>query len=143
MQSFDFTGGLGEASAWLCLRQDIYISLVHQTPVRTDLDTFSQSDVFHRTDDLAYASRMVFLLAKALNCAFGEGSSREPRLREISGEIDRWFELKPATFEPIRCIPRDTRKGTRIPEIWMLLPCHGKYICTCYILCVQRQSDIE
>ncbi|KAM6515685.1 hypothetical protein FALCPG4_013901 [Fusarium falciforme] len=126
MSVFDFNGGLGEAAAWLCLRQDIYISLTKQRPLRSDLDTYLQSDVFKRMDDAAYANKMVFLLAKALACAF---SSDKPcsadSLEEIRREVDSWFDLKSPAFNPIHEAKRSREEGRLLPEIWVLSPFHA------------------
>lgn len=128
MSVFDFNGGLGEAAAWLCLRQDIYISLTKQRPLRSDLDTYLQSDVFRRMDDAAYANKMVFLLAKALACAF---SSDKPcsadSLEEIRREVDGWFDSKSPAFNPIHEAKRSREEGRLLPEIWVLSPFHGLY----------------
>lgn len=134
MSVFDFNGGLGEAAAWLCLREDIYISLVRQRPLKMDLETFRQSDIFRRHDDAAYAGRMVFLLGKALGCAF---SSQEPcsvqSLETIGREVDGWFEGKPASFHPIHEQPRNRAEGRLVPEIWVLSPFHGTW-CSSLVL---------
>ncbi|KAF5866662.1 hypothetical protein ETB97_010757 [Aspergillus alliaceus] len=91
VSSFESTGGLGEAAAWLCLREDIYISLTSQQPLRTDLHRFSNSDVFCRKDDFAWASRMVFLLAKVLKYAFDYNRTVNTALLEgIGEEIEDW-----------------------------------------------------
>ncbi|XHG08615.1 hypothetical protein AWENTII_011709 [Aspergillus wentii] len=126
VSSFGSSGGLGEAAAWLCLRQDIYISLTSQKPLRTDLQSFDSSDVFQRNDDFAWASRMVFLLAKVLKCAFSHESSTAQRnvLRGIEGEVENWNITKPRTFNPIRFVPRSQERQMRFPSIWMLLSVH-------------------
>ncbi|CAM1501250.1 Fc.00g104120.m01.CDS01 [Cosmosporella sp. VM-42] len=126
MSIFDFNGGLGEAAAWLCLREDIYVSLVKQCPLRTNLDTFLQSEVFQRTDDAAYACRMVFLLAKVLSCAFSGCTPCPPeQLEGIRAEVDAWFESKPPSFNPIRDYPRNREEGRLLPEIWVLSAFHA------------------
>ncbi|KEY77223.1 hypothetical protein BA78_8690 [Aspergillus fumigatus] len=93
MSSFGSSGGLGEAAAWLCLREDMYISLTSQSPLRTNLQSFERSDVFTRTDDFAWSNRMVFLLARILSCAFNE-ESRTRRscasLKALEKEVDDW-----------------------------------------------------
>ena len=122
VSAFGSSGGLGEAAAWLCLRQDIYVSLTTQQPLRTDLQNFLDSDVFDRDDDFAWSSRMVFLLAKALQGAFSDHSMS----RSIGEEVQEWFAMKPHTFEPIRVVPRGAELNRRFPAIWMLLPVHGK-----------------
>ncbi|KAL4896200.1 hypothetical protein BDV59DRAFT_129828 [Aspergillus ambiguus] len=119
------SGGLGEAAAWLCLREDIQISLTSQKPLRTDLQSFSASDVFNRTDDYAWANRMVFLLAKVLKFAFKYDERMQTVvLRNVDEEIEHWNIMKPNGFNPIRFVPRGKELRQRFPEIWMLLPVH-------------------
>lgn len=126
MSVFDFNGGLGEAAAWLCLREDIYISLTKQRPLKTDLETFLQSNVFRKGDDAAYANRMVFLLAKALGCAFSANEQCSTQsLESIRAEVDAWFDSKPAAFNPIHEERRSRPDGRLLPEIWVLSPFHG------------------
>ncbi|CAI7623483.1 unnamed protein product [Penicillium pancosmium] len=119
---FGSSGGLGEAAAWLCLRQDIYVALTTQQPLRTDLQNFLESDVFDRDDDFAWSSRMVFLLAKALQGVFAKSSNS----KSIDEEVQEWYANKPHTFEPIRVVPRGSEIENRFPAIWMLLPVHGE-----------------
>lgn len=126
MSVFDFNGGLGEAAAWLCLREDIYISLTKQRPLKTDLETFLQSNVFRKGDDAAYANRMVFLLAKALGCAFSANEQCSTQsLESIRAEVDAWFDSKPAAFNPIHEERRSRPDGRLLPEIWVLSPFHA------------------
>lgn len=135
MSSFGSSGGLGEAAAWLCLREDMYISLTSQSPLRTHLDSFERSDVFTRTDDFAWSSRMVFLLARILSCAFNE-ENRTRRshasLKSLEKEVDDWNASKPRTFQPVHFVPRGKTSGRRFPSIWTLLPVHGMYS-ACYL----------
>jgi hypothetical protein len=124
VQSFGSSGGLGEAAAWLCLRQDIYVSLTTQRPLRTNLQNFHGSDIFSRNDDFAWSSRMVFLLAKVLQSAFSDVSLDA----SVDEEVEEWYTSKPYTFEPVRMVTRGTEIDQRFPTIWMLLPAHGKMI---------------
>jgi hypothetical protein len=120
VQSFGSSGGLGEAAAWLCLRQDIYVSLTTQRPLRTNLQNFHGSDIFSRNDDFAWSSRMVFLLAKVLQSAFSDVSLDA----SVDEEVEEWYTSKPYTFEPVRMVTRGTEIDQRFPTIWMLLPAH-------------------
>lgn len=122
VSTFGSFGGLGEAAAWLCLREDIYVSLTTQQPLRTNLENFYDSDVFQRDDDFAWSSRMVFLLAKVLQIAFSDS----PTLDVITEEVEEWFRSKPHTFEPLRVVPRGSGLNQQFPTIWMLLPVHGR-----------------
>jgi len=133
-----FSGGLREATAWLCLRQDIYISLVTQQPLRTNLIKFLCSGVFaeNNEDDFAWANRMVFLLARLLACAFcgGEAPSNNNSRNnatadiwsELEEEIEQWQLKRPVSFDPIRFTPRSQEEEYRLPQIWMLSAVHGK-----------------
>jgi hypothetical protein len=121
VSTFGSSGGLGEAAAWLCLRQDIYISLTGQQPLRTDLQSFHHSDVFQRDDDFAWSSRMVFLLAKVVQSAFTDTTAHG-----IQQEIEDWYNSKPHTFDPVWSASRGPEVNQRFPTIWMLLPVHGE-----------------
>ncbi|KAF9887002.1 hypothetical protein FE257_010618 [Aspergillus nanangensis] len=126
VSSSGLSGGLSEAAAWLCLREDIHISLTSQKPLKTYLQGFSSSDVFTRNDDYAWANKMVFLLAKLLKYSFHYGGSTYmASLRSIEQEIENWNIAKPHTFDPIKFIPRGKEPYRRLPDIWMLLPVHG------------------
>lgn len=122
VSTFGSSGGLGEAAAWLCLRQDIYISLTSQRPLRTNLQSFYQSDVFQRNDDFAWSSRMVFLLANILQGAFTDST-----ITHGTDQIEEWYSTKPHTFDPVRSIPQGSGSDQRLPTIWMLLPVHGDW----------------
>ncbi|KAI2933774.1 transcriptional regulator family: Fungal Specific TF [Aspergillus niger] len=125
VSSFGSSGGLGEAAAWLCLREDIHVSLISQKPLRTNLESFHHSDIFLRDDDFAWAARMVFLLAKVLKCAFNQVSSPEyTALQSIAQEVEDWYARKPSSFQPLRELPRGKDASCRFPEVWMLLPVH-------------------
>ncbi|KAJ5501086.1 hypothetical protein N7527_012207 [Penicillium freii] len=119
VSTFGSSGGLGEAAAWLCLRQDIYISLTSQRPLRTNLQSFYQSDVFQRNDDFAWSSKMVFLLANILQCAFTEST-----ITHEADQVEEWYSTKPHTFDPVRSIPQGPGPDQRLPTMWMLLPVH-------------------
>jgi hypothetical protein len=122
VQSFGSSGGLGEAAAWLCLRQDIYVSLTTQRPLRTNLLNFHGSDIFNRKDDFAWSSRMVFLLAKVLQSSVSDVCPDTT----IGEEVEDWYTSKPDTFEPVRMVARGSEIDQRFPTIWMLLPVHGR-----------------
>ncbi|KAJ6086270.1 hypothetical protein N7486_010551 [Penicillium sp. IBT 16267x] len=120
VSTFGSSGGLGEAASWLCLRQEIYVSLTTQQPLLTNLENFYDSNIFQRDDDFAWSSKIVFLLAKVLQSAFSDSSM----VNTINEEVESWFTLKPLTFEPVRLVPRGSESDRRFPTIWMLLPVH-------------------
>ncbi|RFU30443.1 hypothetical protein B7463_g5911, partial [Scytalidium lignicola] len=125
ISTFGSSGGLGEAAAWLCLRQDIYVSLVSQQPLRMHLENFHNSKTFRNNDDVSWANKMVFLLAKILSYAFSiDQEYNTTHLHEVSYEVDEWSRLKPPTFNPIRFLPQNKQDKRAFPEIWLLSPFH-------------------
>ncbi|KAJ4296406.1 hypothetical protein N0V90_006451 [Kalmusia sp. IMI 367209] len=121
------SSGLGEAAAWLCLRQEMYISLVSQQPLQTHLEHFEHMRSLHRSDDLAWANQMILLSAKILKHAFLERDSDViARLQQLSGEVDRWRDTKPASFDPLRFVPPSFERRERFPVVWMVSPFHGE-----------------
>lgn len=128
ISTFGSSGGLGEAAAWLCLRQDIYVSLVSQQPLRTHLENYNNSKTFQKNDDVSRANRMVFLLAKVLSYAFlPDQSTSMSMLQQIDQEVEEWNVTKPSTFEPIRFVSRSLEQNRAFPEIWLLSPVHGTW----------------
>jgi hypothetical protein len=88
---------------------------------------YHNSQVFSKNDDASWANRMVFLLAEVLSFAFHpEPNDGLATLQQVSGEIEDWADRKPASFSPIMYKPRSRDEGRAFPEIWMLLPFHGK-----------------
>ncbi|OCL13497.1 hypothetical protein AOQ84DRAFT_283017 [Glonium stellatum] len=122
---FGSSGGLGEAAAWLCLREDIYVSLVSQQPLKTQLDGYCKSQTFQRDDDVSWANRMVFLLAKVLSYAFQHNIIVDAMSWEkMDEEVEKWQLEKPATFSPILFKPRSREDRRALPEVWMLSSFH-------------------
>ncbi|TDZ13631.1 hypothetical protein Cob_v013186 [Colletotrichum orbiculare MAFF 240422] len=121
---FSTMGGVAEAACWLCLREDIYISLTTQTPIKTGLDCFPNSRSICRNDDYSWASRSILNLAFLLKRAFCE--AREPLHMALSeAEIARWNDSKPSSYRPIYFQDRSREEGRCFPEVLTLLPHHA------------------
>lgn len=76
---------------------------------------------------MSLANQMVFLLAKVLSCAFHpELDADIAALQQMDREVDNWASSKSASFKPIMFNPRSREEGRAFPEIWMLLPFHGR-----------------
>jgi hypothetical protein len=97
---FASLGGIAEAACWLCLREDIYISLTTQTPIRTGLQCFLDSASIRRKDDQSWASLSILHLAFLLERAFSEGQDPSA-LAKSETELAQWNEMKPDTYQPI------------------------------------------
>jgi hypothetical protein len=121
---FTSQGGIAEAACWLCLREDIYISLTTQTPIRTGLQCFLDSASIRRKDDQSWASLSILHLAFLLDRAFSE--ARDPSaLAKSEAELAQWNEIKPTTYQPIHYQARSRQESRCFPEIWMLAPYHA------------------
>lgn len=112
---FAAAGGLGEAAAWLCLREDIYVSLTTQSRMNVELDSFRRCGWIRRADDQSWASKMILHLAFLLSRAFG--STPREDLETSEAEVAEWDRLKPASYAPIRSRPRSYEDGRYFPEI--------------------------
>lgn len=119
VSDFASCGGLGEAAAWLCLREDIYVSLTTQSSIRMALQNFEQSTWLRRDDESSWANRMVLLLAQLLSVVFDETAAQE-QLANLREQIAIWDRDKPSTYQPIRYVPRNAAQGQHFPEMWML-----------------------
>jgi hypothetical protein len=121
---FASRGGIAEAACWLCLREDIYISLTTQTPIKTNIDCFLDSASIERKDDQSWASLSIVNLALLLNRAFHE--PRSPRdLEKSEAELSEWDMSKPRSYQPIFSQARSRREGRCFPETWTLAPYHA------------------
>lgn len=127
--SFHGSGSLREATAWLYLRQDIYISLVTQQPPRTNLEEFSSSYDITEDNDFGWAKRIVLLVGDALSYAFGNESSiaTGERWNKIEHAVESWQANKPKSFEPIHLSSQLSDGMQRLPNIWMLSGIHGTF----------------
>ncbi|ETS77433.1 hypothetical protein PFICI_11307 [Pestalotiopsis fici W106-1] len=121
---FSTIGGVGEAACWLCLREDIYISLTTQTPIKTALDCFPDCISIRRNDDYSWASKSILNLAFLLKRAFCEPRDAS-RLALSEAEIADWDKCKPTSYRPIHVEARSRLEGRCFPKIWMLLPYHA------------------
>ncbi|RYP70755.1 hypothetical protein DL771_005250 [Monosporascus sp. 5C6A] len=65
-------GSLSAASFWVGLRQEIYIAVVTQQPVKVNLDHFVVDRSFEPADDYTWSNRAIVHLADVLNFCFGE-----------------------------------------------------------------------
>lgn len=121
---FATVGGLGEAAAWLCLREDIYVSLTTQSPMNIRTDSFYRSATILQDSDFSRTQRMVVGLAVLLKRAFTSPLDQADILASET-EITEWHRSKPASFEAIYYRPRSLKDNRCYPEIWMLSPHHA------------------
>lgn len=120
---------LRESTAWLYLRQDIYISLVTQGSPRTNLEEFIRFYDATEDDDFGWAKKIVLLVARALFVMNYDLPSSEKmnRWHELNELVEQWHSNKPSSFLPIYQ-SLDKSSENRLPEIWAVSPVHGMWL---------------
>lgn len=121
---FSKIAGVGEAACWLCLREDIYISLTTQTPIKTALHCFPECASIRRNDDQSWASKSILNLAVLLKGAFCDPADSS-HLALSEAEIADWDRLKPKSYQPIYFRARSRQERRYFPDVWTLLPYHA------------------
>ncbi|KAM5345983.1 hypothetical protein ACJ41O_011844 [Fusarium nematophilum] len=116
---FAAQGGLGEAASWVVLRQDMYVSLTRSRPLRTNMDSYRDSQSFVDTSDESLANRVVFICGRVLAYAFGPDSRLDPALWVQLGEDLRgWYEATP--WKVLSCAPEAVPgRQSVFPTLWM------------------------
>ncbi|MCJ1443744.1 MAG: hypothetical protein MMC23_004244 [Stictis urceolatum] len=120
---FASSGGLGEAASWITLRQEIYISLTNNQPIKTRLEPYVRSRAMMGLDHDAWANRIVLIFARILSVIFREGEKarREAEWRSMKEEVETWWREKPGSFEAIVLPREEGSDGESVfPNVWML-----------------------
>lgn len=118
-------GGLAEAACWVHLRQAVYAYLVRRRPVDSHFDAFRRLPAFTRSDDAAYANRMVYYFARVLKLFLPHVEPSVPisemnTWEYVQAEIGKWFDEKPPSFEAI-CFAESGENGDHpYPQALML-----------------------
>lgn len=97
-------GGLGEAAAWLVLRQSIYVSLTTNAPLNVNLECYKPSLAFLGLTDHAWANKIVFIFAETLVFSAGfEGDIpvQDQEWQSLQQAAMEWYRDKPSTFLPV------------------------------------------
>lgn len=117
-------GGLAEAVSWQFLRQAIYACLVEYQPMHLNLENYEHSSVFQRTDDAAYANRIIFLCARIiqLRSAPNSYSFNENDWNYLSDSVEQWYREKPISWQPLRHREANAAGGRPFPEPWLVSP---------------------
>lgn len=102
-------GGLGEAAAWLVLRQAIYVSLTGGAPLNLNLDCYRRSAAVARSlTDHAWANSMVFRFAETLvfsakhdDSPVADAAVDDAEWYALMDATNAWLRDAPDTFRPI------------------------------------------
>jgi len=93
-------GGIRQAAFWVFIRQDIYMALVHQRPMRCNMDSFNVRVTFDAKDDAAWANWAIWLLGLIINYCFGPGEKSWESWNHLNSLMDQWELRKPQSFVP-------------------------------------------
>jgi hypothetical protein len=127
---FHTWGGLGYAAFWKFIRQDIYLSILSQQPLKVNLHGWAQQLSFDLSfgpaDDCTWANRMIWIVAEIVVFCFGDknASSWNKSLMKTL----RWNLCRPKTFDPILYIDRDVKAKRYFPEIKLAHSWHGEFL---------------
>ncbi|VTO81787.1 unnamed protein product [Fusarium graminearum] len=132
---FVMQGGLAEAASWVHLRQVIYIYVVRRRPIEICLESFERSTVFRRCDDSAYANRAVYNFAKIMRLFLQVENldSDQDEWQAAEMEVDRWYDAKPVSFQPVFHILADLSANRPFPTLYFIASVPGK--CEFQLLC--------
>ncbi|KAI2468008.1 hypothetical protein F4781DRAFT_286537 [Annulohypoxylon bovei var. microspora] len=115
-------GSLSAASFWVGLRQEIYIAVITQQPVKLSLEHFVVDRSFEPADDYTWSNRAIVLIADVLNFCFGENSFTVGRWNALDEACQKWSATRPPSFNPF--FYRERTASTAFPEVWHGSSCH-------------------
>ncbi|KAI1641751.1 uncharacterized protein F4817DRAFT_38695 [Daldinia loculata] len=115
-------GSLSAASFWVGLRQEIYIAVITQQPVKVSLDHFVVDRLFEPADDYTWSNRAIVLLADVLNLCFGNNSLAAGHWSALDEACRKWSSTRPPSFNPF--FYRERTATSAFPEIWHGSGCH-------------------
>ncbi|KAI1136259.1 hypothetical protein F5Y05DRAFT_405520 [Hypoxylon sp. FL0543] len=115
-------GSLSAASFWVGLRQEIYIAVTTQQPVKLSLNHFVVDRSFGPADDYTWSNRAIVLIADVLNFCFAENAFTVGRWNALDEACKKWSATRPQSFNPF--FYREPTASTTFPEIWYGSSCH-------------------
>ncbi|KAI1455557.1 hypothetical protein F4805DRAFT_265043 [Annulohypoxylon moriforme] len=115
-------GSLSAASFWVGLRQEIYIAVITQQPVKLSLNHFVVDRSFEPADDYTWSNRAIVLIADVLNFCFGENSFTVGEWNALDEACQKWSATRPPSFSPF--FYRERAASMAFPEVWHGSSCH-------------------
>ncbi|KAI0891616.1 hypothetical protein F4806DRAFT_500796 [Annulohypoxylon nitens] len=115
-------GSLSAASFWVGLRQEIYIAVITQQPVKLSLNHFVVDRSFEPADDYTWSNRAIVLIADVLNFCFGENSFTVGEWNALDEACQKWSATRPPSFNPF--FYRERAASMAFPEVWHGSSCH-------------------
>ncbi|KAI9150733.1 hypothetical protein HJFPF1_10509 [Paramyrothecium foliicola] len=108
---------LRQASFWIGLRQEIYMSFVGQRPVKIKLDHGFIDRSLSPAGDDTWANRIIVHCAEVVNYCFGNGDRSMARYQELLDYDEAWLRARPVSWVPIAYSGPDETLGEVCPHI--------------------------
>lgn len=97
----DASSDIVYAAMAVALRQDIHIANMTRSAISINARDCNIDETFDQAPDYMWSLRMINLVAKATNFAYGESSRSNAEWEELSSQLQRWLESRPASFDPL------------------------------------------
>ncbi|KAA8910942.1 hypothetical protein TRICI_003953 [Trichomonascus ciferrii] len=108
--------GLGEASFWTYVREDLRMAVLHR---RKCIFTKDSPITFSPGSECMWTNIITYITVKMVNWAFGEKDYEEGK--RLNDFLDEWFRRKPNTFDPIG----SSLKSHPIPRVTFVCSWHN------------------
>lgn len=112
-----YPSSLRQASFWIGLRQEIYMSFVGQRPVKIKLDHLFIDRSFSPADDDTWANRIIIHCAEVINYCFGVGGRNKNEYQDLINYDQAWLRARPVSWLPIAYSEPNQSVGEVFPYI--------------------------
>lgn len=111
----------------IALRQEVYMTFIHQHEFRLPLDPVICSNYrsLEPTEDHVWAHRAIIHCADVLTFCYGKYRGNNDEYDSLAEYHDGWARLRPRSFDPIFEKFADIEAGELYPHMWYLSDCHG------------------
>ncbi|KAM5378599.1 hypothetical protein ACJZ2D_004398 [Fusarium nematophilum] len=112
-----YPSSLRQASFWVGLRQEIYMSFVSQRPVKIKLDHLFIDRLFSPADDDTWANRIIIHCAEVINYCFGDGGRSKGEYQDLLDYDQAWLRARPVSWLPIAYSEPEETLGEVFPHV--------------------------
>lgn len=122
------SGCLREAAYWVYLRQDIYMAILNQRPMKVRLSSIPIPEAASPGShffECVWAKRMVAIMARIVAFCFGNGEKSVSEWDDLRSLAHDWNARKPSSFEPYYYRERNLEAGRYWPDYWLTADWHG------------------
>lgn len=123
------SGSLWKAAFWLCLRQDIYMAVLCQRPIKLDMSSIWIDSSFLPAEDCEWSHLISLIVADIVCFCFSSSADRTcDRWRALEEKILEWHLRRPSSYEPYFYRDRAVSESRYFPDHWHSTQWHGNHI---------------